>query len=87
MSLTSSNWQDGYGDRYAVTTEGRLVGIVLMIGGVGMFAGLSGLVASLFLGRPERKTDETKQILARLEQMEAKLDRLGQERGACGGTR
>lgn len=75
----------GYGDRYPVTTEGRVVGIILMICGVGMFAGLSGLVASLFLGGQERKPDETKEILARLRQMEAKLDRLGQERASVAG--
>lgn len=69
----------GYGDRYPITTEGRVVGIILMICGVGMFAGLSGLVASVFLGKPERKPDETKEILARLEQMEAKINALGDD--------
>lgn len=63
----------GYGDRYPVTTEGRVVGIVLMICGVGMFAGLSGLVASLFLGKPEPRPDATQQILSRLERLEARL--------------
>lgn len=63
----------GYGDRYPVTTEGRVVGIVLMICGVGMFAGLSGLVASLFLGKSEPKPDATQEILTRLEHLEARL--------------
>ena len=70
----------GYGDKYPVTTEGRVVGIVLMICGVGMFAGLSGLVASVFLGGPSGQSADTREILARLKQMEAKLDALGQER-------
>jgi len=66
----------GYGDKYPVTTEGRVVGIVLMICGVGMFAGLSGLVASVFLGGQDRKPIGAEEILARLDQLQAKLDRL-----------
>ena len=75
----------GYGDKYPVTTEGRAVGIVLMICGVGMFAGLSGLVASFFLGAQDGTSSETKEILARLEQLQAKIEALAQERTASGG--
>jgi len=39
----------GYGDRYPITAEGRMVGIFLMASGVGVFGILSGLVASWFL--------------------------------------
>jgi hypothetical protein len=39
----------GYGDRYRVTPEGRLVAVFLMAGGVGVFGTFSGLVASWFL--------------------------------------
>ena len=39
----------GYGDRYPVTAEGRLVAVFLMAGGVGVFGTFSGLVASWFL--------------------------------------
>ena len=60
--------------RYPVTTEGRMLGIFLMVTGVGMFGGLSGLVASLFLGASTAKTDKSDEILARLSQLEAKLD-------------
>jgi voltage-gated potassium channel len=74
----------GYGDKYPVTTEGRVVGIVLMIGGVGMFAGFSGLVASVFVGGQDRKSDETKEILTRLDQLQAKLDALHRENQQVG---
>lgn len=39
----------GYGDRYPVTTEGRLVAVALMIVGVGLFGTLSGAAASWFM--------------------------------------
>ncbi len=39
----------GYGDRYPVTTEGRLVAVGLMVVGVGLFGTLSGAAASWFM--------------------------------------
>jgi voltage-gated potassium channel len=42
----------GYGDRYPVTTEGRLVAVALMIVGAGLFATLSGAAASWFMQAP-----------------------------------
>ena len=42
----------GYGDRFPVTTEGRLVAVVLMAVGVGLFGTLSGLAASWFAASP-----------------------------------
>jgi voltage-gated potassium channel len=39
----------GYGDRYPVTTEGRMVAAFLMSAGVGLFGTLSGSVAAWFL--------------------------------------
>lgn len=44
----------GYGDHYPVTSSGRLIAIILMFAGVGLFGAMSGIVASLFLGRRER---------------------------------
>jgi voltage-gated potassium channel len=46
----------GYGDRYPVTPEGRVLGAVLMVAGVGLFATLSGFVASWFL-RPTHRQE------------------------------
>jgi voltage-gated potassium channel len=48
----------GYGDKYPVTTSGRMVAMVLMVSGVGLFGMLSGVVASFFLGRMEAEEDE-----------------------------
>jgi len=50
----------GYGDRFPVTTEGRLIGVVLMTAGVGLFGTFSGFIASWFVaGQPQNK-DELK---------------------------
>jgi voltage-gated potassium channel len=48
----------GYGDRYPVTGEGRLIATVLMVSGVGLFGTLSGFVASWFL-KPEQEQRDT----------------------------
>ena len=47
-----------------------------MVAGVGMFAGLSGLVASIFLGAVDKKPAEANEILIRLDQIEEKLNAL-----------
>lgn len=39
----------GYGDFYPVTTEGRFVAVLLMVTGVGTFATLAGLLATVFM--------------------------------------
>ncbi|PKA22715.1 potassium channel family protein [Leptospira levettii] len=39
----------GYGDKFPLTTEGRIIGAILMTVGVGLFGTFSGFVASWFL--------------------------------------
>ena len=63
----------GYGDIYPLTMEGRVIAMVLMFSGVGLFGTLSGLVASLFLGAREEESAELKEILARFRAIEDKL--------------
>jgi voltage-gated potassium channel len=62
----------GYGDRYPVTTGGRIVAVFLMAGGVGIFGTLSGLVASWFLTPAQEAQDtdmdEIRATLAKLHQ-------------------
>jgi len=59
----------GYGDRYPVTSEGRLLGVLLMFSGVTLIGAYTGFVAFWFL-----KPLEAKRI-TELESMRAELDR------------
>ena len=65
----------GYGDHYPVTDGGRLIGIVVMIGGVGLFGTLSGYLANAFLSPSKPKAvpapdlPDAKTRLAELQQM------------------
>lgn len=66
----------GYGDKYPVTTEGRVLAAVIMVAGVGMFGSFTGLVASWLLS-PTRKDleqdSELAQIKVRLEELHGVL--------------
>jgi voltage-gated potassium channel len=50
----------GYGDRYPVTNAGRIVGMVVMLVGVGLFAVMTGFLANKFL--PTEKDDKGDEI-------------------------
>ena len=55
----------GYGDRYPVTSEGRVVAAFLMVVGVGLFGTVSGFVAAWFLAPSARKTVSEREELRR----------------------
>ncbi len=48
----------GYGDKFPVTTEGRIIGVVLMTTGVGLFGVFTGFIASWFVEEHQNKTEE-----------------------------
>jgi voltage-gated potassium channel len=48
----------GYGDKYPVTNPGRIVGVLIMITGVGLFGVLTGFLANTFLSPSENKPEE-----------------------------
>jgi voltage-gated potassium channel len=48
----------GYGDKFPVSTEGRMIAGVLMTAGIGLFGTFSGLVAAWFL-TPDQGKQET----------------------------
>jgi voltage-gated potassium channel len=47
----------GYGDRFPISTEGRLIGAALMLCGVGLFGILSGAFAAWFTEARESQSD------------------------------
>jgi len=63
----------GYGDRYPITSEGRLIAVFLMTAGVGTFGVLAGLIASWFLSPVAEEADqdrkEIKELLLELKAM------------------
>ncbi len=67
----------GYGDRYPVTPMGRIVAVLLMTAGVGMFGTFTAYIATLFF---KTKQDEVKErenvILAELQEIKQRLDRI-----------
>ncbi len=67
----------GYGDRYPVTDAGRLVGVLVMTAGVGLFGTLSGFLAQSFLSpaRPKAaaepaQADPKLRVAALLQQID-----------------
>jgi voltage-gated potassium channel len=64
----------GYGDKYPVTPEGRLIAAVLMTAGVGLFGSFTGLIASWVL-KPTRKDTEQDSELSRLREQVAAIER------------
>ncbi len=66
----------GYGDRFPVTTAGRIIGVFVLTAGVGLFGTLSGFLANKFLTPPAKKeealdaqADTPKARLAALKRM------------------
>lgn len=66
----------GYGDKFPITSEGRVVAVALMIAGVGLFGTFTGFVASWFLEAPAREqTGELDDIRRELANIKRLLER------------
>ena len=68
----------GYGDVVPVSTEGRIIGAILILLGVGLFAMLTASFSVLFISRSEVKMEENieKQVSQKEAQAMAQLDRI-----------
>ena len=75
----------GYGDKYPVTVEGKVVAIVLMITGVGLFGVLTGLFARLFV-EPELRRGEFDlgRLTTEIRLLHDKMDKLHRDRPPAG---
>ncbi|TKB51446.1 ion transporter [Ferrimonas sediminicola] len=71
----------GYGDYYPVTTEGRIIGAMVIICGVSFFGIVAGYLASIFVSPEEQeKLDQQNQRLQlRADALEAKLSTLSEQ--------
>jgi voltage-gated potassium channel len=69
----------GYGDKYPLTTEGRIIACVLMTAGAGLFATLTGLIASMFLQSKANDTD-LKQLAHEVRTLAQKIDSISPPR-------
>lgn len=70
----------GYGDKYPVTTEGRLIAAILMTVGVGLFGTFTGLVASWFLSATASEdTEQMECVLQELREIKEVLKKREQE--------
>lgn len=67
----------GYGDKYPVTNQGRAIGMLVMLAGVGLFGVLTGFLANRFL--PSQHYDEQKSSRKELELVHAELAQIKSE--------
>ena len=80
----------GYGDVVPVSGEGRVIGAVLILIGVGLFAMLTASISVLFISRSDEEMEENLQqqmrdnetkAMAQLSRIEKKMERLEQQLG------
>jgi voltage-gated potassium channel len=80
----------GYGDVVPVTGEGRLIGAILILIGVGLFAMLTASISVLFISRSDEEMEENLEqqmrknetkAMAQLSRIEKKMEKLEQQLG------
>jgi voltage-gated potassium channel len=63
----------GYGDKYPLTTEGRMIACMLMTAGAGLFATPTGLIASMFL-QSKANESELKELTQEVRTLAQKIE-------------
>lgn len=67
----------GYGDKFPVTTLGRLIAAVLMVAGVGLFGTFTGYVANFFVEDEQQRTDnDMETLISEVRQLRQKIEEL-----------
>ena len=71
----------GYGDKYPVSVEGRIIAVVLMTAGIGLFGTFTAFVASWFLASGEKKQeDDLAEIRQDLKALRETVDRMASDK-------
>lgn len=63
----------GYGDRYPVTAEGRMIAVLLMIAGAALFSTFTAFVATYFM-QPAQQEDRIEELLREVRALREELD-------------
>jgi voltage-gated potassium channel len=74
----------GYGDRFPVTTEGRLIAALLMAAGVGVFGVLSGLLAAWFV-EPAQASEQRDEAITELRALRDEVRALSERMNGAAG--
>lgn len=70
----------GYGDKVPVTPEGRIVAIVLMLGGIGLFGVLTGLFARMLVQAEfKREESELANLVAEVRLLRERIEQMEKE--------
>ena len=74
----------GYGDIVPEQAAGKLVGALLMIGGLSFFAVITGIITSLFIGSARSLTPDSNfaQVVDQLDEISNRLAAIESARGA-----
>ena len=71
----------GYGDRYPVTAEGRVIAVMLMIAGAALFSTFTAFIATFFL-QPAEQNDRIEELVQEVRALREDLERHGISRTA-----
>ena len=70
----------GYGDKYPVSDEGRLVGVVIVLAGLALLGTISASIAAWFMDEARTSREETKrldsEILRSIEALQSQISQL-----------
>lgn len=77
----------GYGDTVPDQTSGQLIAVVLMVGGLSLFAVVTGTITSVFVSRAQSdaRSESDDQLRRRLDHLDSQLESLREQLARPGG--